>query len=64
MVTACGLYFAYYLGPSDVSELSGEGSLPAFAIAWIPNVVMIVVSAALLRVRVKPDAADDSQANW
>ena len=59
VVAACALYFAYYLGPSDVTELSRVGSLPAFAIAWFPNLVLIVASA-LIAVRLKADATYES----
>jgi Lipopolysaccharide export system permease LptF/LptG len=60
-VAACGLYFAYYLGPSDVSELSREGSLPGFAIAWLPNVVLALMSVALITVRLKADTTYESR---
>ena len=50
-LAACALYFAYYLGPSDVTELSRGGGPPAFAVAWLPNVIMIVTSVALATIR-------------
>jgi lipopolysaccharide export LptBFGC system permease protein LptF len=60
-VAACVLYFAYYLGPSDVTELSRAGSLPAFAIAWFPNVVLAVTSVAVITVRLKADTTYESR---
>jgi lipopolysaccharide export system permease LptF/LptG-like protein len=56
-LAACGIYFAYYITVFDGTEplRARVGSLPPFAIAWLPNVVMIVASAALITVRLKAD---------
>ena len=54
-LAACALYFGYYLGPSDVMELSRDGLLPAFAISWLPNVVLALAAVALITVRLKAD---------
>ena len=54
-LAACGIYFAYYITVFDGTQplRVSVGGLPPFAIAWLPNVVMIVASAALITVRLK-----------
>ena len=49
-LAACGIYFAYFITVFDGTEplRVQVGGLPPFAIAWLPNVVIIVVSTALL----------------
>jgi hypothetical protein len=56
-LAACAIYFAYYITVFDGTEplRAQVGGLPPFAIAWLPNVVMIVASAALITVRLKAD---------
>jgi lipopolysaccharide export LptBFGC system permease protein LptF len=60
-LAACGIYFAYYITVFDGIEplRVHVGGLPPFAIAWLPNVVMIVASAALITVRLKVDTTYD-----
>jgi hypothetical protein len=48
-VAACSAYLGYYLFLLAGREYARDGTLPAFAAAWLPNVVIIGVSAALLK---------------
>jgi hypothetical protein len=48
-VAACSAYLGYYLFLFAGREYARDGTLPAFAAAWLPNVVIIGVSAALLK---------------
>lgn len=60
-MAACVLYFAYYITVYDGTNplRVHVGSLPAFAIAWFPNVVLVVTSVALITVRLKADPTYD-----
>ena len=49
-VAFCGALVSYYLLFRAGTEAGLHGALPAFAAAWLPNVVFAVVSAAVTKI--------------
>jgi lipopolysaccharide export LptBFGC system permease protein LptF len=56
-LAAFGTCFGYYAMLWTARAAALQEDLPAFAAAWLPNVVFAVVSAVLLRVDAGPDKA-------
>ena len=48
--SACGAFLCYYLLLWGARDLGIHGTVPAFAAAWFPNVVFVLVSIAMMTI--------------
>jgi lipopolysaccharide export LptBFGC system permease protein LptF len=54
---ACAACFAYYVVMYEAHSLGLSGAMPTVLVAWLPNLVIVLISAALaMAIRRTPQA--------